>query len=153
MSIQSYRLLKASWGVAIDLGVSTYGAQTPPTVASHIAGRLWLDATLVSRPRSECERSPAGLRHMPLNALELRYLEHGLRRIAGFIERRTADPVTVIQVDWAAFSLADFQEEGLEAAIIEWANSEFALGLPKVDGLFDEATKRYRFLYPTYEES
>jgi hypothetical protein len=111
-----------------------------------------LDATRVTHPTSERERSPSGVRHVPLDTDEVVFFERGLSRIAQLVETRINGAITVIELEWVAFSLADFQLEGLEAAIIEWANAEFELGLPKVDGRFDEATNRYVFSYPKYEE-
>ena len=52
---------------------------------------------------------------------------------------------TLIIIDGLQFSLCDFQEEGLTAAIIEWASKAFGFSKPRINVDFQKENNRYVF--------
>lgn len=76
---------------------------------------------------------------------DLPYLAEGLRIVQKEIISRSKYKNTLIIIKSLQFSLCDFQEEGLTAAIIEWASITFGFQAPTINVDFDKKRNRYVF--------
>jgi hypothetical protein len=128
--IYKYRVLKSSWGVAVDLlATSSLGEPGSADAVSIIPG-LWIDITA-----KDCSPSDRAS------------LIRGLRMIADRVkcEGSRLDCDVVITVKKIDYTLTDFQDEGLTCAIIKWSEREFGLTIPDIPVNFNRARNRYEF--------
>lgn len=124
----SLRILKAAWGIAIDLRArAVFSALAPPGLLG--AGqRVLLDVRRVQQAAADVEQLQAGLRAMS-TALEAS-IKHG------FI---------VIEIGEVVYTPSDYQPEGLAAAMVSWLSEEFGLESPMKDVRFDRQNNKYIF--------
>lgn len=76
---------------------------------------------------------------------DLPYLAKGLEIVQKPIIKNSIYKETLIIINSLQFSLCDFQEEGLIAAIIEWASKTFDFTMPQIKVEFHKETNRYLF--------
>lgn len=76
---------------------------------------------------------------------DLPYLAEGLRIVQKEIISKSKCKNTLIIIKSLQFSLCDFQEEGLTAAIIEWASVTFGFQTPTINVNFDKKKNKYIF--------
>jgi hypothetical protein len=122
------RILKSSWGIAIDLRARAVLAAKPKAGAMRVAERVQLDVSKVQLPDEDNEQ-----------------LIRGLKIMAAKIMAAQPHGYVVIEVDKVEYTPTDYQPEGLAAAMIGWAAEEFNLTQPDMDVYFDKAKNRYVF--------
>src|SRR5438552_3640070 len=122
-----YRLVKASWAVAIDVTAESGSPSAVPRNAMNVQGRLWL--IIVPRWLSKEERQ---------------YLKIGLRLVADSIfQCRSGTEPILVRVADVSFNACHYQPEGLAAAIAGWAAQEFAFSPVEFPITLDRDRKRY----------
>jgi hypothetical protein len=120
------RILKASWGIAIDLQARAVLAEDPPHDLLRVSPRVWLDVSGVQLPDADIEQ-----------------LVRGLTVMAPAIEKKNQDEYVIIQVGRVSYTPTDYQPEGMAAAMIGWVAEEFGLDSPVRDIYFDKNANRY----------
>lgn len=137
----SYRLLRGPWGIAIDLTAEAALTREPPSSGEQVGERVWLDVTPVR------EHVPADRSGVRLTPEELPWLRHGMALLTDNIEATHGQAQhTLVTVHRVLFPEADFQPEGLAAALLQWGREEFGLDARPVEVTFDRETNRY--VYP-----
>ncbi|MET7765685.1 hypothetical protein ABZS71_28070 [Streptomyces sp. NPDC005393] len=96
-----------------------------------------------ARPRA----TPADRSSLRLTADEADWLRHGLELAARDIEARIPGKQIVVTVHLVLFPEADFQAEGLAAALLAWAEEEFGLFARPVSVSFDGERNRFAFTW------
>lgn len=122
------RILKSSWGIAIDLQARAVLVKNPPHGLLSASPRVWLD-----------------VRSIHLSDVDTNQLVRGLMMIAPAIEDTARSEYVIIEVGRVRYTPTDYQPEGMAAAIIGWASEEFGLGSPAIDVYFDKKANRYVF--------
>ena len=123
-----FRVLRASWGIAIDLRAR---------------------AVLSARPRADSlwagSRVQQNLSNVRLLVVDIDQLLYGLSVMAAAIEEKESDGYVIIEVGNVNYTPTDYQPEGLAAAIIGWVSEEFEVDPPAIDVHFDDAENKYVF--------
>src|SRR3954454_2492535 len=122
------RILKASWGIAIDLDARSVLLPSAPAELVPAGDRVWLDSSRICFP-----------------AADIGHLQLGLSIAAPSIERRVASGHVVVEVLAVSYTPTDYQSEGLTAAMLGWAGEEFNFLPPTPEVKFDAPTNRYGF--------
>lgn len=122
------RILKASWGIAVDLRARSLVVSQPPPGALAVRPRVLLDVTRVQLP-----------------AVDIEHLMSGLNTMASAVEAKEPNGYVVIEVDEVKYTPTDYQPEGLAVAMIGWISEEFELDPPMIDVRFDKKANRYIF--------
>lgn len=122
------RVLKGSWGIAIDLVAHAQRLASPPADALPAGDRTWLDVSDVALGRQDVEQ-----------------LVLGLSRVSAMIAEHEPRTHVVIRIDDVRYTPTDYQPEGMAAAIIGWATEEFELPQPDLEVRFDRDENRYVF--------
>lgn len=122
------RILKASWGIAVDLRARAVPSAQARLGALPVSGRVLLDVANVQLPAADIEQ-----------------LVYGLGVMASAIEAKEPDGYVVIEVGDVEYTPTDYQPEGLAAAMIGWASEEFDLSSPIKSVEFDKLANRYVF--------
>lgn len=124
------RVLKAAWGIAIDLRArAVFSAQVPSGLLT-AGNRVLLDVSKVQLP-----------------AVDVEQLQTGLQAMAAAIEASVAHGYIVIEVGDVNYTPTDYQPEGLAAAMVGWVCEEFGLESPMKDVRFDRANNKYVFSF------
>jgi hypothetical protein len=125
------RLLKASWGIAIDLSARRLLVDTPPSgLRGRLADRLWLDVTATG-----------------LTATEVEQILRGLDAVAEQLETAAFGHHSIIEIRDVTYPATDYQAEGLAAAIIGWVSEDLDCPQPPIDVQFDRTANRYRITF------
>ena len=129
-SVYTNKALKSSWGLLLSLEAEVRmgdkgGVRTVPLGD----GILLLDAT----PGDGLAES----------AIEM--LARGLRPLTADIRSKLLNGLVTIAIQSVRYNDCDFQEEGLTAAMIGWATSEFGLSQKEIPVAFDSDENRYTF--------
>lgn len=135
----TYRVSKAQWGIYIKLtaeftSMSNYDHKDS---CSEICHGLW--AAYALKPLVKGEKFVEEDKY---------FLWEGLKKVSDLI--LTSSPYkldTLIIIHSMTIPLCDFQEEGLTAAIIEWAAHAFEFEVPKIDVKFNKELNKYEFYY------
>ncbi|MFJ9466872.1 hypothetical protein [Streptomyces caniferus] len=139
-------MLGPTWGIAIDLTAGSASVAAPPFSAQRISDRVWLDATPV------LDHPPTDRSGLRLTPDEVGWLQHGLGLAAEAIEAaRPPGRHTLVTVHRVLFPEADFQPEGLAAAIIEWSQKEFSIPPVAFGTSFDRAANRFVFAWQSHQ--
>lgn len=77
----------------------------------------------------------------------LPYFLKGLKIVQTEIKRNSLYDENLIIINSVQFNPSDFQEEGLTAAIIEWASVAFGFQTPTINVDFDKRRNRYIFYF------
>ncbi len=126
-STYRYRIIKSSWGVAVDL---TAEVGSDATNAHAAADNVFL-------------RIEAPLK---LNAEEHAGIIQGLRLVAPDIGACIAPGSdTVVRLLALEYNFCDYQPEGLVCAIANWAAQEYGFAPPAIRVTFDRVARRYAF--------
>ncbi|HEX9059664.1 MAG TPA: hypothetical protein VF941_05765 [Clostridia bacterium] len=129
----TYRVIKSSWGIVIDVSgeltsISTYDNKSS---CKMINSGLWCIIT--------DER---------LSETEKKYLYDGLEMVGKAIASNSSyKNETLIIINSVTYSFCDYQEEGLTAAIIQWAANAFNFEAPKINVAFNKEHNKYEFNY------
>ena len=125
-----YSVLKSSWGIRIG-----------------IEGRLLPHADYDGESTAVADGvflASGGGSH--LSDGELGILKSGVQRVAPQIVARSPfGKGTLIELKSVLFDPCDYQEEGLEPAIVEWASDQLAFDAPEYSVEFDKEHNRYIF--------
>ena len=130
-----YRLVKASWAIAIDITAEASFPAVLPGAATKIQDRLWLN--IAPEWLSKDER---------------RYLQVGMTLVADSIlaSQPKAGHILVTVVD-VQYNPCHYQPEGLAAALVGWAAQEFSFKVQEIPVEVDRATKRYIYKFQNIE--
>ena len=123
-----FRVLKSSWGIAVDLTARTWTGVDVPRRAIQVGSRTWLDVSSGQ-----------------LTSVDVDQLVFAARRVADSIEAARPGANVTIDVRDVAYALTDYQAEGLAAALIGWAIEEFELEYPAIQITFDSEQNWYEF--------
>ncbi|MCP4134175.1 MAG: hypothetical protein GY754_24595 [bacterium] len=134
ISVYKYKVIKSSWGILI-------------LIKAEIVEKDIFDSTdyfdIKIFDGLYCSILAANLLDSGID-----YILTGLKRVSSQIK---ASPFlkynTCIVLHSIEFSLCDFQEEGLEAAIIEWAAKTFKFDKPKIEVNYNKKLNKYEFIY------
>ena len=137
-----YRVLRGPWGIWIELTASAVVGAAPPGRGERVADGVWLDTAPVRT------HPPTDRRGKRLDAAEAGLLRHGAAVAAPAVAARHPGAHVLITVHRVSFPEADFQPEGLAAALLRWAEEEFALAPHAVEVTFDRAADRYVHAWP-----
>jgi hypothetical protein len=144
-----YHHLETTWGVAVEMTARTTTLAEEPSERIRITDALWLDVWPVTQGWVQPPHFSQGyILAMPLPPSQVPFLERGLRIVAPLIAERRPGEQLVIRVEKIEYILTDFQDEGLEAAIIGWAAEEFGFEPLPVQARFDRTLRRYVFQFP-----
>jgi hypothetical protein len=133
-STYSYRIIKSSWGIAIDITAEAVPlAHYSGTAAEEVEQGLWLAV------ETGWQLSPD----------ERRYLATGLRLVSQGMQRRIVQngPIVVRVID-LRFNPTDYQEEGLAYALAGWMAQTFDFPFSPPHALFNREKNRYEFSLP-----
>jgi hypothetical protein len=126
-----YRMIKGSWGIAIDLTADCVLFHHFSGDALEIDDDLWLAVEVKGLSRADHE-----------------FLAYGLKQVASEIKTHASffEP-TVICVTDVWYNPCDYQPEGLAHAIIGWAAQELKFDVPHIDVHFSQKDNRYIFQF------
>ncbi|MFE5811255.1 hypothetical protein [Streptomyces sp. NPDC056491] len=137
-----YRLRLGAWGIWVELTASASVGAGVPVTGERVADGVWLDVSPV------LAHPPSDRRGKRLTAGEAAWLRHGLALAGPALAARGPGAHTLVTVDRVLFPEADFQPEGLAAALLRWAEEEFGLAPHPVRAHFDRGANRYVFRWP-----
>ena len=135
LSSYSYRVIKSSWGISID-----------------IVGEYTSMSTYNDNDKSFCQVVNSGLwlivKDNNLSKNELKYLIDGLKMVSDLITSKSLyKNDTLVIISSVSYSLCDYQEEGLTPAVIKWAANMFNFEAPRKLVSFNKETNKYEFTY------
>jgi hypothetical protein len=129
----SYRLIKSSWGIAIDVTAECTSksifCKKNESVVVDICPGLWGVIFDDRIPKNEVQFIWEGLRHICKSIL-------------------TKSPYkndTLITIHSVEFNFCDYQPEGLAPAIIGWAANALGFDEPELNVVFDKKENKYKF--------
>ena len=128
-STYHYRIIKSSWGVAIDITAEM--TSVPIVGAKQVTDTIYLSM-----------EAPIGLM-----SEERAYLVGGLRLVADQIHSTLNAPV-MIRILELTFNHCDYQPEGLACAIAGWVAQEMGFEPPTIQVTFDRQLNQYQFDFP-----
>lgn len=132
-----YRLVKASWAVALDITADSTFPLAIPDGAVMTKDRLWL--AIIPEWLSREER---------------RYLQFGLTLVADLILECKPDvEYVLVRLLDVHFNPCHYQVEGFAAAIAGWAAHEFGFNGVEIPIGLDRARKRYIYGFPDGQEA
>ncbi|MFJ3837638.1 hypothetical protein ACWGHM_11805 [Streptomyces sp. NPDC054904] len=137
-----HRVRQGPWGVWIELTASAAVGVAPPDRGERVADGVWLDTAPVRT------HPPSDRRGKRLDTAEAGWLRHGAAVAAPAVAARHPGAHVLLTVDRVLFPETDFQPEGLAAAVLRWAEEEFALAPHPVDVTFDRDAGRYVYAWP-----
>lgn len=128
MSVYKYRLLKSSWGIAIDV----------------TARRVAKFSTFVGLHQITSEIQ-IQIQQSHLTNREIGFILKGLELVALKISSNSIKYPVYIEIQNLHYNPTDYQEEGLAAAMIGWASQEFNFEEPDLPVYFNNNVNRYIF--------
>lgn len=123
------RILKASWGIAIDLQARISVQDVAPAYAIRAGARTWLVVTAASSPEN------------------VHNLTKGLEMVSEAMEGALTAGQIVIDVLRADYVPTDYQPEAMAPAIIGLMCEVLELNELQIDVSFDRRANRYCFTY------
>jgi hypothetical protein len=131
MATFPFRVLQASWGIAVDVDARVSFLDRAPTTAEEIDSRVFLSIA----------------QSLVLPAVDLDFVRSGLRRLAEDLRNAAEESIALIELDDVDYSPADYQPEGVEAAVIGCVCEILGCEPPTLDIAFDRDENRYVFAY------
>ena len=128
-STYTYRVLKSSWGVRVDLRAAARTGTPPPGAVCVADGLLVLDAT----------------RGAVLTPEQLSMLGRGLGLVATEIVGAVPQPPVTVVVLEVEHNQIDYQDEGVAAAVLGWAIREYGLAPREIPVSYHSSVRRYVF--------
>jgi hypothetical protein len=126
-----YKFVKTTWGIYVQINAeATLWSERPPA-GEHATGRLWLDVGPTS-----------------LTPYSVGYLVSAMRLMESQIAERVGDQQVLVTLDAVDFTMSDFQDEGLTAAMLLWLAAEFDLPSPEIEAHYDPGLGKYVFHWP-----
>ena len=139
MKEYNYRVCKSSWGINITVSADCSLYNDTDKNALKISDELWLKKG--EEPYFKNDRT---------NDIDFDYFVKGLSLAAESIAKKSKYEKTLITVYGVNFGFCDFQNEGLTAAIIEWAAEIFGFELPPIKVEFDKNKNRYIYDFSNF---
>ena len=131
--IYKYRILKSSWGIAIDLEAKAV-IYTQHLDFDINQETVRLNDTITLSISPECK----------LEADEVRYLGKAILNFSTEVESKLPEDSKVnIHVVNIIVNYADYQPEGLYCAMVGWLTLRFDFPMPQLDVRFDKGLNRY----------
>jgi GNAT superfamily N-acetyltransferase len=124
------RIIKASWGIAVDIRARWELASDVSDEEIRVSPRVYLKMTATGIMSSDVE-----------------YIVHGIGRMASALEAKAPSELLVIEVDQLKYSPADYQPEGAEIAIICWISEEFGIASPIKGVVYNKEKNEYIVSY------
>jgi len=143
----AYRNLQAGWGILIDLVARHDVVRALPSTARPATEHVWIDVAPANR-LGEDERTPSGFRVFGLGAVEQARLVDGLVIVASHLPKPGATSKSLVTIEKFGHPSVDFQDEGLTAAIVEWAAHELGFEHPHISSRLDKAQRRFIYDRP-----
>ncbi len=133
MSVYRLRVLQSSWGLWVDLGLSSCFVDGDPGDGRPVAERVWMTVAPEVFLWEEGANSIAD----------------GIRRIARQLMAKapSSQSALVIRVESLEFPWVDFQDDALEAAVVGWAAELLGIEDDPAVFSFDKAHNRYVIEY------
>lgn len=132
MEQYTYCVCKANWCINITI-VAGYSSLTEYTEnAISIFDNLWIEKSKNHYFKND-----------KIDEIDFDYFVKGLNVVKDYILKKREYEKTLITVYGVDFSVCDFQNEGLTAAIIEWAAETFKFKLLPIKVDFDKTKNRY----------
>lgn len=131
MATFPFRVLQASWGIAIDVDARLSFLDHAPVTAEEIEPGVFLSVAQA----------------LALPAIDLDFVRSGLRRLANDLRQAADDAIALFELDDVEYSPADYQAEGVEAAVVGCLCEMLGCEPPVVDITFDRDENRYVFTY------
>jgi hypothetical protein len=132
MSRYEYRVLKSTWGIAIDIEATYKILKTEPEIGQKISSRISLNLQVNDYVLLDEEKD---------------WIIKGLKVVCEEIYSRINNSEYVlIIIHKIDYYPCDYQIDGLASAIIAWASQEFNFISPKIDIEFDKKANKYLFL-------
>ncbi|MCP4157532.1 MAG: hypothetical protein GY757_58015 [bacterium] len=131
MSNYSFRFIKSTWGISIDIGGQCKKKSSSDLTAGlvGIAPGLWATALFKN-----------------VFVEDKAFLWQGLRFVSdSILSHSPYDNDTLIVFNSVQYGLCDYQAEGLFAAAVGWAAQEFQFEMPELNICFNKASNRYVF--------
>jgi hypothetical protein len=125
-----YRLVKASWAIAIDITAEATFPTALPAKAVNIKDGLWL--AIVPQWLSEDEQ---------------RYLTIGMTLVADSILAKAGTGRILVNVLDVQYNPCHYQSQGLAAALMGWGAEEFSFRVEQIPIAVDRARKRYIYKF------
>lgn len=127
--IYKYRLIKAGWGIIIDIDCSIHSlSDYNGTDLYNIGDSIRLDVSVKGFQESE-----------------IQWLIKGLQLVSEELISKLSNTPTVIKIIYFEPSITDYQEEGLACAIAGWAAQKYELSYIHPPVYFDKEKNRYAF--------
>lgn len=142
ISEHTYRVLKAQWEIYVNIiaGYTSMRKSNYKNTCTEICPGLW--AAYINPEEFNFHKEG-----MPVEC-DKQFLWDGLKKVSESILMRSPYKSDTLIVIHAIFiSLCDFQEEGLTAAIIEWAAKVFGFEAPLITVNFNKMLNRYEFIF------
>lgn len=126
-----YKIIKSSWGISIRIK-AMYGSLAECDDFDFIdIGNIKVKV----KDKSILEE-------------EKEYIYKGIKRVSKeILSNVKSESNVVIIINQVIFAEMDFQKEGLEAAIIEWASHAFNFTVPQITVTYDKEIRKYYFTY------
>ena len=131
----TYYVCKSSWGIYVKLSAEYFDMDMGMDKnAINVGKGIWLK--FAEKPLLDGEKFCQD---------DLPHLLKGLQIVEEQIRENSRFNNTLIVVQSVQITLTDFQEEGLTAAIIEWAAKAFGFEQPVINVQYDRDGNRYIF--------
>ncbi|WP_334072022.1 hypothetical protein [Paenibacillus sp. A14] len=135
----TYRVFKSTWGIYVKIiaeytSISNYNAQDDMIEVCDGLKLAFAKHQVVDEDT--------------LVEGDIIYLIEGLKKVSDQILGKSIyNKDTIIVIHSINIAPCDFQEEGLVAAIIEWASIAFGFEVPPIVVTFNKEINKYEFLY------
>jgi hypothetical protein len=126
----SFRVIRSSWGIAVDLTARGQTGPDRPVEAIRVGSKTWLNLSALTLPLDDTN-----------------HLVWAARRVADQVEAARPMADVTIEVHDVKYPLTDYQPEGVAAALIGWVVEEFDLEHPPIEITFDAEANRYVFAW------
>ena len=138
----TYKLLKASWGIYIEITaeLTTLSRVTSPT--RRVAEGILL---CVSQSLTDSEG-----RTTRLTASEMEWLCRGIGLVADKVKILRPVPIVVHLLQFS-HAPCDYQEESLACCIAGWLARKVGIEAPQFQVHYDQPRNRYEFTFPVVE--
>lgn len=133
MSAYLYKLIKASWGIWVEIDAEWQLRSKYAGSVTQISEKVFV--TVLGRWSTEAD---------------IEMIHFGLSLMADALTNKLQDsePIVIV-IERVEYPLCDYQAEGLVPAVMGWVSREFDLPLPEFSASFDKGANRYLFEFPT----
>ena len=146
--IHKYRMIKTSWGIAIDIygRVCDYDVLGDNKIFLENVVKICDEISILFLPDKN-EKVGPNESYNQMHPDDYHYLLEGLKKVSQDILRYTKYKNTLIIINRMEYNLCDFQEEGIVAGIMEWAAKAFGFESPKIEAIYQKEVNRYIYKF------